>query len=188
MKLEWSAEDEAFRAELIQFLEANAPPEIKAGHDFMDSGVDEAGGHEVIPEWGRDWQATLFDNGWMIPAYPPELGGRNCTSVQTLVYLETMAARRVPRSGHFPGYAIVAPSLAPGMTPRRSTRKMAQSMWPRAACTTVPGTATVAITISDVPSARFSGIPSTVTRGTKTIPPPTPRKPETNPVMRPTVA
>ena len=47
----------------------------------------------------------------MIPAYPPELGGRNCTPVQTLIYLETMAGRRIPRSGHFPGYAIVTPSL-----------------------------------------------------------------------------
>ena len=59
----------------------------------------------------RDWQATLFDHGWMIPGYPPELGGRNCTPVQTLIYLETLASRRIPRSGHFPGYAIVAPSL-----------------------------------------------------------------------------
>ena len=59
----------------------------------------------------RDWQATLFDHGWMIPGYPPELGGRNCTPVQTLIYLETLAGRRIPRSGHFPGYAIVAPSL-----------------------------------------------------------------------------
>ena len=47
----------------------------------------------------------------MIPGYPPELGGRNCTPVQTLIYLETLASRRIPRSGHFPGYAIVAPSL-----------------------------------------------------------------------------
>ena len=59
----------------------------------------------------RDWQATLFDHGWMIPGYPPELGGRNCTPVQTLIYLEKLASRRIPRSGHFPGYAIVAPSL-----------------------------------------------------------------------------
>jgi alkylation response protein AidB-like acyl-CoA dehydrogenase len=31
--------------------------------------------------------------------------------VQTLVYLEELAQRRIPRSVHFPGYAIVAPSL-----------------------------------------------------------------------------
>ena len=66
---------------------------------------------DIVPHWLRDWQALLFDNGWMIPGYPPELGGRNCTPVQTLIYLETMASRRVPRSGHFPGYAIVTPSL-----------------------------------------------------------------------------
>jgi alkylation response protein AidB-like acyl-CoA dehydrogenase len=47
----------------------------------------------------------------MIPGYPPELGGRNATPVQTLVYLEEMATRGIPRSLHFPGYAIVAPSL-----------------------------------------------------------------------------
>ena len=68
-------------------------------------------GEEVVPKWLRQWQATLFDRGWMIPAYGPELGGRNCTPVQTLIFLETMAGRRIPCSGHFPGYAIVAPSL-----------------------------------------------------------------------------
>src|SRR5258708_31155584 len=47
----------------------------------------------------------------MVPGYPPELGGRNCTPVQTLIYMEELAARGLPRSVHFPGYAIVAPSL-----------------------------------------------------------------------------
>jgi alkylation response protein AidB-like acyl-CoA dehydrogenase len=31
--------------------------------------------------------------------------------VQTLIYLEELSARRIPRATHFPGYAIVAPSL-----------------------------------------------------------------------------
>ena len=74
--------------------------------------MGEWSGEEIVPRWLRQWQATLFDNGWMIPAYPPELGGRNCTPVQTLIYLETMAGRRIPRSGHFPGYAIVTPEPA----------------------------------------------------------------------------
>jgi alkylation response protein AidB-like acyl-CoA dehydrogenase len=111
LKLEWSAEDEAFRAELVRFLDEYAPPEIKAGRDFTDGGVDEVGGDEVIPQWGRDWQATLFDHGWMIPSYPPELGGRNATPVQTLIFMEELARRRIVRSLHFPGYGIVGPSL-----------------------------------------------------------------------------
>jgi alkylation response protein AidB-like acyl-CoA dehydrogenase len=105
VKLEWSAEDEAFRAELGAFLEEHAPAEAKVGRDFT-----EGGGFE-IPLWAREWQATLFDHGWMIPGYPPELGGRNATPTQTLIYMEELARRRIPRSLHFPGYAIAAPSL-----------------------------------------------------------------------------
>jgi alkylation response protein AidB-like acyl-CoA dehydrogenase len=109
MKLAWSDEDETFRAELLAFLDAELPPELRDhGYDFSG---DVADGEELVPQWMRDWQATLFDHGWMIPGYGPELGGRNCTPVQTLLYLETLASRRIPRSGHFPGYAIVAPSL-----------------------------------------------------------------------------
>src|SRR4051812_33896679 len=106
MRLAWSAEDEAFRAELVAFLDEHAPPEAH-GYDFGESSPESDG----IPAWLRKWQATLFDHGWMIPAYPPELGGRNCTPVQTLIYLEELSKRRIPRATHFPGYAIVAPSL-----------------------------------------------------------------------------
>ena len=108
MHLAWGPEEEAFRAELAAFLDEYAPPEARRFHDFA-AAEDEAG--EVIPHWAREWQATLFDHGWMVPAYPPELGGRNATPVQTLVYLEEMASRGIPRSVHFPGYAIVGPSL-----------------------------------------------------------------------------
>jgi alkylation response protein AidB-like acyl-CoA dehydrogenase len=110
VKLAWSAEDEAFRDELVAFLDAHTPPDLQKGYDFQGDADDDQGG-ELVPQFMRDWQATLFDHGWMVPAYPPELGGRNCTPVQTLIYLETLASRRLIRSGHFPGYAIVAPSL-----------------------------------------------------------------------------
>ncbi len=109
MQLSFGPEVEDFRAELVAFLDEHAPPEALAGYDFADS--DSENRSELIPQWSRDWQATLFDHGWMIPAYPPELGGRNATPVQTLTYLEEMAHRRIPRSLNFPGYAIVAPSL-----------------------------------------------------------------------------
>jgi len=105
--LAWGPDEDSFRAELVAFLDEHAPPETRVQRDF----AAEAEGEDLIPQWARDWQATLFDHGWMIPGYPPELGGRNCTPVQTLVYLEEMASRGIPRSLHFPGYAIVAPSL-----------------------------------------------------------------------------
>ena len=106
MKLAWGPEEEAFRAEFAAFLDDHAPPEARIGRDF--EGIEADG---LIPAWARTWQATLFDHGWMIPAYPPELGGRNASPVQTLIYMEELARRGIPRSLHFPGYAIVAPSL-----------------------------------------------------------------------------
>jgi alkylation response protein AidB-like acyl-CoA dehydrogenase len=108
VQLAWGDAEEAFREELRAFLDEHAPPEARVPRDFS-SGDGEGG--EVIPAWARAWQATLFDHGWMIPGYPPELGGRNATPVQTLVYLEELATQNIPRSLHFPGYAIVAPSL-----------------------------------------------------------------------------
>ena len=121
MHLAWGQQVDEFRAELVDFLDQNAPPEAKAlkrTGSLQDSGEVGPGGQpnagdpeSIIPAWARRWQATLFDHGWMVPGYPPHLGGRHATPVQTLVYLQELAARGVPRSLHFPGYAIVAPSL-----------------------------------------------------------------------------
>ncbi|MBI2705244.1 MAG: acyl-CoA dehydrogenase family protein [Actinobacteria bacterium] len=105
MQIVTSPEDEAFLNELRAFLDANCPPEAKPNRDFL--GEEDAG----IPQWAREWQATLFDNGWMVPSFSPELGGRNATPSQTFVYLEELARQRVVRSVHFGGYAIVGPSL-----------------------------------------------------------------------------
>jgi alkylation response protein AidB-like acyl-CoA dehydrogenase len=116
MQLAWGPEVEAFRAELIAFLDEYAPPEAKIGRDWStNEGTDD----ELIPAWARQWQATLFDHGWMVPGYPPELGGRNASPVQTLVFMEELARRGIPRSLHFPGYAIVAPSLLEFGTPEQ---------------------------------------------------------------------
>lgn len=112
MKLGFDEADEAFRRDLLAFLEEHAPPEARRGRDWIgDDEEADTAGVMVIPDWARRWQATLFDHGWMIPAYPPELGGRNATPTQTLVYTEEMARLGIPRSVHFGGYAIVGPSL-----------------------------------------------------------------------------
>ncbi|MEZ5141439.1 MAG: acyl-CoA dehydrogenase family protein [Acidimicrobiales bacterium] len=104
MQLTWSEQDEAFREELRAFLDQHCPAEARRGKDYLGEGA-------AIPDWARAWQATLFDHGWMVPPYPPELGGRNATPTQTLIFLEELAQQGVVRSVHFGGYAIVGPSL-----------------------------------------------------------------------------
>ena len=100
MQLAWGPEDEAFRADLVDLpRRAHAAPKLRGGFDFQ---ATSATTHELVPQWMRDWQATLFDHGWMIPGYPPELGGRNCTPVQTLIYLETLVEPAHPAVGPLP--------------------------------------------------------------------------------------
>jgi alkylation response protein AidB-like acyl-CoA dehydrogenase len=111
VKLEFSPADEAFRRELIAFIEAHCPRAAYATGDFIGTDIADAHGVLTIPEWARDWQAALFDHGWMIPGYAPEHGGRNATPTQTLIHLEELARRGIPRSVHFVGYAIAGPSL-----------------------------------------------------------------------------
>jgi alkylation response protein AidB-like acyl-CoA dehydrogenase len=105
MKLAFSDEDETFRHELRAFLDAHCPADARRNKDFL--GEDDA----AIPPWAREWQATLFDHGWMVPAFAPELGGRHATPTQTFIYMEELARQGIVRSVHFGGYAIVGPSL-----------------------------------------------------------------------------
>jgi len=111
MRLSFSGEDERFHGELLSFLAQYCPDEARAARDMIGSDETDASGAMVIPRWARQWQATLFDHGWMVPSYPPELGGRNASPTQTMLYLETLAQQGIRRSVHFGGYAIVAPSL-----------------------------------------------------------------------------
>ena len=110
MRLEHTPDDEAFRAQLVAFLDEHAPPE---------AGDWNAGSPELLPGWALRWQAMLFDHGWMVPGNPRHLGGRGATLTQTVIYLEELAARDLPRSMHFAGYAIVAPTLLQFGTPEQ---------------------------------------------------------------------
>ena len=70
----------------------HAPPEAKRGRDFARGRAA-----SIIPDVGaasgrRRCSTTA---GWS-PGYPPELGGRNATPVQTLLYMEELARPRHP--------------------------------------------------------------------------------------------
>ncbi len=64
-----------------------------------------------MPQWARDWQRLLFDNGWLLPAQPPEFGGRNATVLQSFVHLDELCRRRIYHSLNPQGVNIIAASL-----------------------------------------------------------------------------
>ncbi len=102
--LRYDAETERFREELRSWLSENQPPveEVRAD-PWLSSGH--------ITGWARAWQQRLFDAGWLVPGWPPELGGRNATPIQQLVYFEEMACIPLMRSCNLQGLTIIAPSI-----------------------------------------------------------------------------
>jgi alkylation response protein AidB-like acyl-CoA dehydrogenase len=114
MRLQYAPEDEAFRTELVAWLEANAPREA------MEREPKQSSAH--MPDWARAWQRQLFDEGWLVPGWPPEHGGRNATATQQMIYFEEMSRRDIPRSANPQGLGIIAPSLRDYGTPEQQER------------------------------------------------------------------
>lgn len=103
MQLTFDADVENFRAEFVEFLDANLP-------DDADT-LERPGSTASIPSWARDWQRLLFDNGWLLPGNPPELGGRNAGLLQQYVHQVELAKRRIYHSFNPQGVGIIAASL-----------------------------------------------------------------------------
>lgn len=114
VRLSSDAETEAFRAELSAWLDAHAPSPQTIAERKRSSGH--------LPGWARDWQLRLFDAGWLVPGWPPELGGRDATPAQTLAYFEELSRRGLPRALNPQGIGVVAPTLLEHGTPDQRAR------------------------------------------------------------------
>lgn len=114
MRLRYGPEEEAFRAELVAWLEENLPTDEELRTPTRSSAD--------FQPWSRAWQRRLFDAGWLVPGWPPELGGRDATPVQTMIYFEELSRRRIPRSVNPQGLGIVAPSIRDHGTPEQQER------------------------------------------------------------------
>jgi len=114
MRLQYAPEDEAFRTELDAWLDAHRPSPDRLNEPKLSSAH--------MPQWARDWQRALFDNGWLVPGWPPELGGRNATATQQMIYFEEMSRREITRSANPQGLGIIAPSIRDYGTPEQKDR------------------------------------------------------------------
>jgi alkylation response protein AidB-like acyl-CoA dehydrogenase len=103
VQLQYDAETERFRAELDAWLDEHLA--------LLTEIRDRPPSSAHVPEWARQWQRSLFDAGWLVPGWPPELGGRNATPVQQMVYFEELARRQIPRTYNIQGLSIFAPSV-----------------------------------------------------------------------------
>lgn len=104
MKLEFDEEVEAFRSEFLEWLAVNRPPAEAIAADPPRSSA-------YIPEWAASFTKRMFDDGWLVPGWPSERGGRNAGPIETLVYLEELNKAGIPRTTNPQGLGIIAPSL-----------------------------------------------------------------------------
>jgi alkylation response protein AidB-like acyl-CoA dehydrogenase len=114
MRLRYDDRAEAFRAELVAWLEANQPSAEQMAETKRSSAH--------LPDWAREWQRKLFDAGWLVPGWPPERGGRNASPVEQMIYFEEFSRRRLPRSLNPQGLSICAPSIFDHGTPEQQER------------------------------------------------------------------
>src|SRR6516165_3276182 len=64
-----------------------------------------------LPEWARAFQRAMFEAGYLVPGWPPELGGRNASPQEQMVYFEVITERMAPRSLNPQGLSICAASI-----------------------------------------------------------------------------
>lgn len=103
MRLSYSAEDEAFRSEFVAWLAENLPADNVLHTDKLSSAW--------LPEFARDWQRKLFADGWLVPGWSPEYGGRNATASQQMIYFEELSKQKIPRTFNPQALGIIAPSI-----------------------------------------------------------------------------
>jgi alkylation response protein AidB-like acyl-CoA dehydrogenase len=114
VRLRYGEAEEQFRRDLIAWLDEHAPaPDVM--NQRKQSSAD-------LPEWARQWQRTLFEHGWLVPGWPPELGGRNAGPAEQMIYFEELSERDIHRSLNPQGLGIVAPSIKDYGTPEQQER------------------------------------------------------------------
>jgi alkylation response protein AidB-like acyl-CoA dehydrogenase len=105
MDLTYSAEDEAFRAELRGWLDANLPHEWRS-HEFWST-KSESESFDLR----REWEAKKARDGWAGIAWPKEFGGRGGTPIQKAIYDEEMNRAHAPTTVNTLGLTFLAPTV-----------------------------------------------------------------------------
>lgn len=105
MNLEFSEEENAFRAEVREFIENSAPEGMT--RDMASEG-------DVDPEEIREkmlaWHKTLGEKGWSVPAWPVEYGGTGWNPTQRYIWGEENARMNTVMPLPF-GVSMVGPVI-----------------------------------------------------------------------------
>ncbi|MCW2272054.1 acyl-CoA dehydrogenase family protein [Pseudomonas sp. JUb96] len=117
MKIGFSTEDEAFRAQVAQWLADHLQGEFAALR-FRGGPGDE----HSFPEQRKAWERELASGGWIGVGWAEEDGGRGLSLTRQVIFHEEYARAGGPgRMGHI-GEGLVGPTLAAFGSPAQKQR------------------------------------------------------------------
>ena len=112
MQLDYTPEQNAFRAEARAFLAASLPPRIS---HKVNNGLHLSKADMV------DWQKILHARGWGAAGWPKEHGGPGFSPIEEFIFEEECALAGAPRQLPF-GLKMVAPVIMAFGTPAQCAR------------------------------------------------------------------
>ncbi len=105
MRFRFTPEDEAFRRELLDFLDKELPADWDPGALMEEEEED-----QKAWEFQRQFTRKLADRGWLAMAWPKEYGGLGAPHMQQLIYNQTMSYHGAPGAFSM-GVAWVGPAI-----------------------------------------------------------------------------
>jgi alkylation response protein AidB-like acyl-CoA dehydrogenase len=103
MKLGFTAQEEAFRAECADWLQAQMAGE------FSDiKGITKL---TASPERRKEWEQHLGEHGWSCIGWPKQWGGRDATLAQQVIFAEEYARAGVPGRVNHIGIELAGPTI-----------------------------------------------------------------------------
>ncbi len=123
MNFDESPEERAFRAEVRAFLEQHATRKTGTTADWSRGAIAES--EEIEQQFlakSREWQHTLYDNGWAGITWPVEFGGRGGTPAEAIIFAQEAAAFDVSQGFFGTALSLVGPALMRHGTPEQQQR------------------------------------------------------------------
>ena len=117
MDLSYSAEDEAFRAEIRGWLEEHLTGRWAELRGLGGPGRD----HEAFEE-RLEWNRLLAEHGWTCVGWPEEHGGRGLSLWQQVIFHEEYARANAPARVNHLGEELLGPTLIAFGTPEQQQR------------------------------------------------------------------
>jgi len=99
---EYTAEQQAFRKEVVAWLDASAPK-----REALDPAIELTTEQvEVLDRQDQEWRRLLGSKGWLVPTAPKEMGGSGLTPAHAVVLNEELSKRHLTGGG--PGILMPA--------------------------------------------------------------------------------